>query len=88
MILESAHVLGFLLAVSLIAAGMVLICFCLRKKDRLASAYRCQQLQSKLEIHQIQIRTRALNLKQYDLQEYNLKEILMCQISPKWHSKA
>ena len=83
MILESVHVLGFLLAVFPLVSGMIMIHIGMCKYDSATSALRCQKLISKLELHQIQIKTRQFHLMRYDFQKFNLSESLVWQMESK-----
>ena len=79
MILESVHVLGFLLAVSLIATGMVLIFLKLNSRDKVQSTQQLQGLGEQLALAQRQIAYRHKGLDRYNMLQYNLEDALCIQ---------
>ncbi|MAO43331.1 hypothetical protein [Leeuwenhoekiella blandensis] len=79
MTLESAHVLGFLLAVSLLAAGMVLIFFKLNSRDKERSEQGLKRLEEQLSLAQYQIKYRQKGLDRYNMLQYNLEDALCIQ---------
>ena len=79
MTLESAHVLGFLLAVSLLAAGMVLIFFKLNSRDKERSKQGLKRLEEQLSLAQYQMKYRHKGLDRYNMLQYNLEDALCIQ---------
>lgn len=79
MTLESAYVLGFLLAVSLIATGMVLIYLKLNSTDKERSEQGLKRLEEQLSLAQYQIKYRHKGLDRYNMLQYNLEDALCIQ---------
>ena len=79
MTLESVYLLGFLLAVSLLAAGMVLIFFKLNSRDKERSEQGLKRLEEQLSLAQYQIKYRQKGLDRYNMLQYNLEDALCIQ---------
>ena len=79
MTLESAYVLGFLLAVSLIATGMVLIYLKLNSTDKERSEQGLKRLEEQLSLAQYQIKYRHKGLDRYNMLQYTLEDALCIQ---------
>ena len=79
MTLESVYLLGFLLAVSLLAAGMVLIFFKLNSRDKERSKQGLKRLEEQLSLAQYQMKYRHKGLDRYNMLQYNLEDALCIQ---------
>ncbi|WP_286991766.1 hypothetical protein [Leeuwenhoekiella sp.] len=71
--------MGFLLAVSLLAAGMVLIFFKLNSRDKERSEQGLKRLEEQLSLAQYQIKYRQKGLDRYNMLQYNLEDALCIQ---------
>lgn len=79
MTLEIVYVLVFLLAVSLIATGMVLIYLKLNSTDKERSEQGLKRLEEQLSLAQYQIKYRHKGLDRYNMLQYNLEDALCIQ---------